>query len=124
MQKNQYPLGLTLVAIFAIIAGVGEVIVGITGNYLGILSKNISPSVATAIIGSFYSFGGIFLLIRKKWGAMLGIGFISAEILGRIYLIIIGIAPDHGIDAVKILIGGIIAVLLIAYVIYMWKYFK
>ncbi|HEX9061580.1 MAG TPA: hypothetical protein VF941_15475 [Clostridia bacterium] len=124
MQKNQYPLGLTLVAIFAIIAGVGEVIVGITGNYLGILSKNISPSVATAIIGSFYSFGGIFLLIRKKWGAMLGIGFISAEILGRIYLIIIGIAPAHGIDAVKILIGGIIAVLLIAYVIYMWKYFK
>lgn len=124
MQKNQYPLGLTLVAIFAIIAGVGEVIVGITGNYLGILSKNISPSVATAIIGSFYSFGGILFLTRKKWGAMLGIGFISAEILGRIYLIIIGIAPAHSIDTVKILIGGIIAVLLIAYVIYMWKYFK
>jgi hypothetical protein len=30
-------LGITIVAIFAIVAGLGEVIVGLTGNYLGIL---------------------------------------------------------------------------------------
>lgn len=121
--QEKYPPGLTIVAIFAIIAGLGEVVVGLTGNYLGILSKSITPSLVTAIVGSFYSLGGIALLTRKKWGAVLGIGFISAEILGRAYLIAVGIAPSHGIDALKILIGAIIASAVIIYIILKWKYF-
>lgn len=124
MQKEKYPFSLIATAIFAIIAGIGEVIVGITGNYLGILSKSISPSLLTAIIGSFYSLGGLSLLTRKRWGAVLGIGFISAEVLGRVYLITVGIAPSQGIDAVKILIGAIIAVSIIIYIILKWRYFK
>jgi hypothetical protein len=48
-------VGITVVSIFAIIAGLGEVIVGFKGNYLGILSRDIRPSVSTAVIGAFYT---------------------------------------------------------------------
>jgi hypothetical protein len=58
-------------------------------------------------------------LTRKKWGAVLGILFISAEILGRVYLVV----PSKGEDAVKIVIGGAIALAVILYVWSQWKAF-
>jgi hypothetical protein len=114
-------LGITVVAIFAVIAGLGEVVVGFTGNTLGILSKDLKPNAATAIVGAFYCLGGLSLLTMKKWGAVLGILFISAEILGRMYLLSIGTAPSTGGDAIKIVIGGVIAFALILYVSSQWK---
>ena len=111
------PTGIIIVAVFAIIAGVAEIIVGVTGNFSGILSKNIEPAFSTAVIGAFYSLGGLFLLItRKKWGAALSIAFIGAEIFGRVYLVMVGIAPSSGIDLVKIVIGGALALALILYI--------
>jgi hypothetical protein len=116
-------VGITAVSIFAIIAGLGEVVVGFTGNYLGILSQDVRPSISTAVVGAFYSLGGLSLLTRKKWGAVLGILFISAEILGRVYLVVADIAPSKGEDAVKIVIGGAIALAVILYVWSQWKAF-
>ena len=52
---------------------------------------------------------------------VLGILFISAEILGRMYLVSIGTAPSTGGDAIKIVIGGVIAFGLILYVSSQWK---
>jgi hypothetical protein len=106
-------LGICIVAVFAIIAGLGEIFVGFTGNYFGILSKNITPSFSTVVIGAFYSLGGLSLLTMKKWGAALGILFIGAEILGRVYLVTAGIAPSNGPDGIKIVIGGAIALAII-----------
>lgn len=34
-------LGITLVSLFAIVSGVNEVVVGVTGNFIGIISKPI-----------------------------------------------------------------------------------
>jgi hypothetical protein len=34
--------GIVAVGVFAIVAGLGEIIVGVTGNYLGILSKPLA----------------------------------------------------------------------------------
>jgi len=110
------------VGLFAFIAGIGEVIVGFTGNYLGILAHSIPPSIATAVVGAFYSVGGLFLLfVRRKWGAIIGVLFIGAEILGRAYLILAGIAPAVGADAIKILVGALIAAAIIIYVLTQWK---
>ncbi len=53
-------------------AGLSEIIVGSTSNYLGILSKPPEPSAATAIVGACYSLGGAFIFTLKKWGAALG----------------------------------------------------
>ncbi|WP_322418797.1 hypothetical protein [Mesorhizobium huakuii] len=121
---NRRSTGVIVVGIFAVIAGLGEVVVGFTGNYLGILSNSMTPSFSTGVVGLFYSLGGFFLLItRMKWGAVLAISFIGAEILGRIYLIAIGIAPGKGFDAVKILVGGLIALGLIIYILFKWRSF-
>jgi len=111
------PLGIIIVGIFAIIAGIGEIIVGVTGNFLGILSQSMEPAFSTAVIGAFYCLGGLSLLItRKKWGAALSVAFIGAEIPGRVYLVMAGIAPSSGTDLVKILIGGAIALAIMLYI--------
>ena len=57
--------------VFAIAAGLGEIIVGVTGNYLGILSKPLEPSAVTALVGACYSLGGAFILTSKKCAAHL-----------------------------------------------------
>jgi hypothetical protein len=116
-------VGITVVCIFAIISGVNEIVVGITGNFLGILSKPLKPSLATAIVGAFYSLGGLSLLTRKRWGAVLGILFIGAEILGRLYLVEVGIVPSKGGDALKVVVGGVIALAVILYIWSQWKHF-
>lgn len=59
----------------------------------------------------------------KKWGALVGILFVSAEILGRVYLVMAGIAPSRGGDLVKIVVGGAIALAVILYVLSRWKEF-
>jgi hypothetical protein len=112
-----------VISAFAIASGINEVVVGLTGNFLGILSKPIPPSFATVAVGAFYSLAGLSLVTMKKWGAGLSILFLSAEILGRIYLVVRGIAPSKGGDAVKVLIGGLIALALIVYVGFQWKKF-
>jgi hypothetical protein len=114
MQRR--PVGIIIVAFYAILSGLGEIVVGVTGNYLGILSKSIEPSFSTAVVGAFYCLAGLSLLItRKKWGAALAIAFIGAEVLGRVYLVTTGIAPSSGFDLVKVIIGGAIALALMLY---------
>jgi hypothetical protein len=67
--------------------------------------------------------GGLAILTGKKWGAALGMALIGAEILGRVYLVAVGIAPSRGADAIKIAIGGAIALALIADVASQWRSF-
>ena len=63
--------GIVAAGVFAIV-GLGEIMVGVTGNFLGILSKSLEPSAVTALIGACYSLGGAFILTSTKWGAALG----------------------------------------------------
>ena len=42
--------------------------------------------------------------------------FICAEVLGRIYLVIVGVAPRRGVDFAKIVLGGVIAVGFMLYI--------
>jgi hypothetical protein len=113
------PPGIIIVALYAIVTGVGEIVVGVTGNFLGILSNNMKPSFSVAVVGAFYCLGGVASRItRQKWGAALSIAFIGAEILGRVYLVTAGIAPASGADLVKIFVGGAIAC---ALMLYIWR---
>jgi len=117
-------MGIAVVGILAFVFGIGEIIVVFTGNYLGILSQSIVPAVSTVIIGCLYSLGGLCLLTIRKWGAALGIVFIGGEILGRIYLVAVGIASYNGPDAIKIAVGGAIALAMIVYVLSQWNKFE
>ena len=87
-------LGITAVAIFAIIVGIGEMIVGFTGNFLGILSTPLMPPSSTIIIGLLYILGGLSFLTMRKRGAALGMIFVAAELLGRVHFVATGISPD------------------------------
>lgn len=111
------PTDILVLAVILIIFGLGEIWVGFFGNYLGILSKSIPPSVATAVVGFFYCLGGFMLLItRRSWGTILSLIFVGCEVLGRAYLVVIGVAPAKGPDLVKIIIGGLIAVGFMGYI--------
>ena len=54
---------------------------------------------------------------------MLSIIFIGAEILGRVYLVMTGIAPSNGPDALKVVVGEAIALALILDIGLKWKSF-
>jgi hypothetical protein len=113
--------GLTIVSIFAVIASLGEIAVSIRGNYPGILFRGIRPSFSRSVIGSLFSLGGLSLLTMKKWGAVLGIVFITAEIFGGVYVVMAGVVPSQGGDVVKILAGGAFTLVVILSVGFQWK---
>lgn len=117
------PKDVLALAAVLIVFGLGEVWVGAFGNYLGILAKSIPPSPATAIVGSFYCLGGLVLLVtRRICGTILSLVFIGFEVLGRVYVVEIGIAPSRGPDLAKIVIGGLIA---IGFMLYLsWRSFR
>jgi len=117
-------LGIVAAGVFAIVAGLGEIIVGVTGNYLGILSKPLEPFAVIVLVGACYSLGGVFILTLRKWGAAFGMALIAAEIFGRIYLVATGVAPSTGPDAIKIAVGAVIALALIGYVASQWRRFR
>ncbi len=51
--NEKRPIGITIAGIFAVIAGLGEVVVGFTGNYLGILSHSLTPSLPPVLSAAF-----------------------------------------------------------------------
>lgn len=115
--------GITIVAGYCIFAGLSEVWVGITGNWMGLLSKPLKPSFWTALVGIFYVAAGISLLPKRRTGALLGIVFILLEVLGRVQLVRIGTYPSRGPDFVKSVIGGAIAILVVVYLATQWRKF-
>ena len=122
MDLPKRPNDVLALAVILIIFGLGEIWVGVFGNYLEILAKSIPPSPATAMVGSFYCLSGLLLLVtRRVWGTVLSLVFIGCEVLGRVYLVAIGIAPAGGPDLAKIVIGGLIA---IGFMLYLsWRSF-
>ena len=116
--------GILAVGAFAIIAGAAEIVVGLTGNSLGILHHSMAPSFAAGLAGAFYCLGGASILTLRKWGAAVGMVFIGAEIAARLYLVATGLAASRSADFIKIMIGAAIALAIIAYVAACWKKFS
>jgi len=115
--------GITIVAGYCIFAGLSEIWVGITGNWMGLLSKPLKPSFRTALVGSSYVAAGISLRSKTRTGALLGIVFVLLEVLGRVHLVRIGRYPSRGPDFVKSIVGGAIAILVVVYVVAQWRKF-
>ena len=58
------------------------------------------------------------VVVDFKGSRLLGLVFLSTEILGRIYLVMADIAPSEGGDEVRIVIGGVTA---LAVILYAWS---
>ena len=59
----------------------------------------------------------------KKGERRSSIALIAVLRFSTVYLVFIGIAPAHGPDAIKIVIGGAIALGVIGYVVAQWRKF-
>ena len=68
--KSGSPVGIALVGAFATIAGIGEIVVGLTGNYLGILAHPAGAPLILALCRSNRTdFGLLYLLVLGSDGA-------------------------------------------------------
>jgi hypothetical protein len=120
------PLGIMIAAALMIVFGIAEVATGFTGHFLGGISVTTSTeyTIAAAATGSCYSLAGIFVLTMRKWGAGLGIVFLCAEIMGRVYLVSTGLYPFSGTDEGAFVAGTVIAVLFALYIGLRWNRFR
>ena len=116
--------GITIVGGYCIFAGLSEIWVGITGNWMRLLSQPLKPSLQTALVGTCYVAAGISLLSKRRAGALLGVVFVLLEVLGRVQLIRVGTYPSRGPDFRKTVVGGAIAILVVAYVVTQWRRFS
>jgi hypothetical protein len=114
---------MAIVCGYCIFAGLSEMWVGFTGNWMGLLSQPLKPSFRTALVGAFYVAAGISLLSKRRTGALLGIVFVLLEVLGRVHLVRIGRYPSSGPDSVKNAVGGAIAMVVVVYLATQWRRF-
>ena len=68
--KSGFRVGIALVGAFATIAGIGEIIVGLTGNYLGIVAHPAGALLILPLCRSKpHGFGLRYLLVLGSDGA-------------------------------------------------------
>jgi hypothetical protein len=115
-----------IASVLMIVFGIAEIATGFTGRFFGGISVTTSTeyTIAAAATGSCYSLAGLFILTMRKWGAALGIVFLCAELLGRIYLVSTGLYPFSGTDESSFIIGSVIAVLFALYIGLRWNRFR
>ncbi len=120
------PLVITILGVFMLLAGLAEVVTGITHNFFGITTSSLNVFTFTSMaIGLFYAAAGMLMLLMKKWAAALALVLLSADILGRIALVAAGLYPvDSARNTFAIIAGTAIAALIAAYVGWKWKSFR
>ncbi len=120
------PLVITILGVFMLLAGLAEVVTGITHNFFGITTSSLNVFTFTSMaIGLFYAAAGMLMLLMKKWAAALALVLLGADILGRIALVAAGLYPvDSARNTFAIIAGTAIAALIAAYVGWKWKSFR
>jgi len=102
---------MVVVALLMIVFGLAEVAAGFSGNFMGVISatRTTTYTLASVSIGAFYSIAGLMVLTMKRWGAILAIALLGADVLGRIGMVATGLYPFNGVDAASIVAGTAIA---------------
>ena len=113
---------LMIIAAFAILAGLAEMVTGFTHDFFGTTTSSvILVTLVPALIGLFYAVSGVRLLTMKRWAARLALILLAADILGRIALVLAGFYPMGSIKNIFSFIAGTLIVALVA--IYIgWQY--
>ena len=112
-----------MVAGYCIFAGLSEVWVGITGNWMGLLSKPLKPSFWTALVGTFYVAAGISLLPKEEPVRYWASPSSCLRFLGAFTWSGSACYPSRGPDFVKSVVGGAIAILVVVYLATQWRKF-
>ncbi len=68
-------------------------------------------------LGFFYVLGGILILTRRSWAALLAIILLCGDVLGRIAMVVFGLYPlDSFRQSFGIIVGTVIAAFFAVYV--------
>ena len=128
LQKiKEKSLAITIVAILMILFGVAEIATGFTHNFLGIIStaEATASTYGAIIIGGLYAVGGLFLLVRRKWAAILAEICLIFVVIGRIFMVVVGLYPLNSfLQAFSIIVGTSIAIIFAIYIGLKLKSFK
>jgi hypothetical protein len=124
--NQRRPLGIVIAAVFTILAGLAEVLTAFTHNFFGITTSSASIfTYSSIVIGICYIAAGLLILTMKKWAAALAIVLLSADIVGRVVLVLTGLYPTDSLKNTFSIIAGTVIVAVVAiYIGLRWKSFK
>jgi len=112
------PWDLIFVAGFTILAGLAEIVTGVTHTFFGITTSRVALfTVAATGIGLSYLASGILMLAMKKRPATVALVLLSIDIVGRILLAVTGLYPaDTAKNTVSLIAGTLIVASVALYV--------
>ena len=115
--KN-FPIGMIIVAILMIVFGLAEVVTGFTHRFFGLTTSQINLSTYLGVaLGLFYCVGGILILTKKRWAAIIAIVLLCGDVLGRIAMVKLGLYPVNSFrQAFGIVAGTAIAAFFAVYI--------
>ena len=115
------PWDLVVIAGFAILAGLAEVVTAFSHTFFGITTSTVALfTVAATGIGLSYLASGVLMLTMKKWAATVALVLLSIDIAGRILLAASGLYPTDTAKNTFWLVGGTLIVALVAFYV-AWK---
>jgi hypothetical protein len=119
------PWHLIFIAGFTILAGLAEVVAGLSHKFFGITTSNVPLfTVAGVGIGLSYLASGVLVLTMKKWAASISLVLLSIDIAGRILLAVTGLYPtDTARNTFSLIAGTMIVAFVAAYIGWKWKSF-
>ena len=119
------PLGIIIVAVLMILFGSAEVVTGFRHEFFGLTTAQVAISTYVGVsLGLFYFIGGLLILTKKKWAAVIAIILLCGDVIGRIAMVVIGLYPVNSfLQTFAIIIGTCIAAIFAVYIWLRLKYF-
>ena len=113
-----FPLSISIIAALMIVFGLAEVVTGFTHQFFGLTTAQITISTYVGVaLGLFYFTGGLLLLTKKSWAAILAIGLLCGDVLGRIAMVIFGLYSVNSFrQTFGIVVGTAIAAFFAIYI--------
>jgi hypothetical protein len=119
------PFGIMIVAGLMILFGLAEVVTGFRHEFFGLTTTQVAVSTYIGVaLGLFYFVGGLLILTKKKWAAVVAIVLLCGDVIGRIAMVITGLYPVNSfMQTFAIIVGTSIAASFAAYIGLKLKYF-
>ncbi len=117
--KN-FAILITIVSMLMILFGLAEIVTSFTHQFFGLsTADNPLAIILGVILGAFYTTGGLVLLTKKTWAAIMALALLGGDILGRIAMVILKLYPiDSFRQGFGILAGTLIAVIFAGYIFF------
>jgi hypothetical protein len=115
---KSFPVSIFIVAILMIVFGLAEVVTGFTHQFFGLTTTQINISTYLGVaLGLFYFVGGILILTKKRWAAIIAIILLCGDVIGRIAMVIFGLYPVNSFrQTFGIVVGTAIAAFFAIYI--------